>query len=624
MRRLTAVAAAAACSVFAAQALADGFIGMNQFSGGENVLTFNSTDMTTLSHPTADIGSGVLVTDSGGGTGNGAWRGNTDWSAYFSNIPGSSQGRALADSWGASDIKFDFTGAGNPQRVGLLLSTFPVTTWTVRVYDPSNNLVATTNVTMPGQQQAVFVGYERTAGVGYLRISDVENGYITLMDDLRMERPGTLIERFTDPMIGWTNRWFYQNSNAGNYYVAQGNCDENNRGNNPCGVWITDTQVCGGGNGGPVSEIVFDPGFAAQIEFFAFDLSAYIDQRLTIYDVSDNVLLDVPTVVRTNNNCAGHRYSVGSNNGISRIRMDSSGHSGGQIEGNTAWDNVEVHLAASLIATYDITDAARDGFGNWHHNYNGSIVDTGNFSANGFNFTRANYRNGAGTLNDGSPGTSVADTQLFANNADARPRITLHLKGNHFVNDLTLFSFDGGNSIPGRIRSVDVTIGGLTQTFATSEPTTNDEFIDLSNSVLSTIPTNTVVLSNFTHDGGNSLNEMFCIGEIGVSGRATTRFGLTVTGACPGNVNVNWSSAQPNVTLALIFSFNTGNFVIPFGPCQGTVLGLGGSNIRLVRTFNSGPGSGTLISNAPPIACGRYLQMHDLPACDLSNVFRIP
>jgi len=468
MRRLTALTAMACCA-FGGEALADGFIGMNQFSGGESVITFNTTDMGSLSHPTASIGSGITVTDSGGGTGSPGWRGNTDWSAYFANIPGASQGRALADSWGASDLKYDFTGAGNPQRVGLLLSTGTQTTWTVRVYNPANVLVDTGQVSMPGPQQAVFVGYERSAGVGYLRVSDVENGQITLMDDVRFEHAG------------------------------------------------------------------------------------------------------------------------------------------------------------SAIASYDIRDAARAGFGNWDHTYNGTIVDTGNFSANGVPFTRANYSGGSGTLNDGSPGTGAGNTQLFANNADARPVITLHLNGNHFIDDLTLFSFDSGNTIPGCIRSVDVTIGGLTQTFATSEPTTNDEFIDLTGSVLSTIPTNTVHLSNFVHDGRpNGLNELFCIGEIGLSGTATTRFGLTVTGPCPGAVNVNWSSARPNVTLALIFAFNTGNFVIPFGPCQGTVLGLGSSQIQLVRTFNSGPGNGTLVSNAPRVACRRYIQMHDLPACDLSNVFRLP
>jgi len=469
MKRVMALTAMACCAL-GGEALADGFIAMNRFSGGESVITFNTTDMGSLGHPTANIGSGISVTDSGGGKGAPGWRPNIDWGSLFDNIPGSSQGRALADSWGASDLKYNFTGAGSPQRVGLLLSTGTQTTWTVRVYSPANVLVDIGQVSMPGSQQAVFVGYERHAGVGYLRISDVENGFSTVMDDVRFEDAGP------------------------------------------------------------------------------------------------------------------------------------------------------------AIARYDITDAARSGFGSaWAHTYDGLITNTGNFFANGRAFTRANYRGGSGTLNDGSPGTSIGDTQLFANNSDARPRITLHLNGNHFIEDITLFSFDDGNSIPGCIRSVDVTIGGLTETFVTSEPTTNDEFIDLTGSVLSTIPTNSILLSNFVHDGRpNGLSEMFCIGEIGLFGTATTRFGLTATGPCPGSLNVNWSSAKPNVTLALIFAFNTGNFVIPFGPCQGTVLGLGSSQIQLVRTFNSGSGNGTLASFAPAVACRRYIQMHDLPACDLSNVFRLP
>ncbi|GEM_PF-1620316 len=152
----------------------------------------------------------------------------------------------------------------------------------------------------------------------------------------------TYNENFDDPFADWTTRWFYQNTNAGNYYVAAGNCDEGNRGNNPCGLWITDTQTCGAGNGGPTSTIVFDPGFGSTISSFSFDLSAYTDQRLTFYDMNDNIVFDVPSVTRTSNNCAGFRYTATSNNGISRIVMDSTNNGGGQIEGNTAWDNIEV------------------------------------------------------------------------------------------------------------------------------------------------------------------------------------------------------------------------------------------------------------------------------------------
>ena len=150
-------------------------------------------------------------------------------------------------------------------------------------------------------------------------------------------------EDFPDPMGGWTTRWFYQNSNAESYYVTSGNCDIDYRGNNPCGLWITDSQGCGsGGIGGPVCSIEFDPVFGASIQSIAFDLSAYTSQGLTIYDMSNNVVLEVPSVELTFNNCAGFRYSATSNNGISKVVMDSSNVGSGQIEGNTAWDNIEV------------------------------------------------------------------------------------------------------------------------------------------------------------------------------------------------------------------------------------------------------------------------------------------
>ncbi len=433
------------------------------------------------------------------------------------------------------------------------------------------------------------------------------------------------------------------------------------------------------------------------------------------------------------------------------------------------FDNVRI-TGGIEISGYDITDAARSGFGGWGHAYNGIIADTGNFTANGFAFTRANYRSGCGTLNDGSEGTGTADTELFANNANARPRITLRLNGDFKVKGITLYSFDSGNTIPGTIRGCDVTIGGQTFSFSTTEPTPNDEFIDLTGSPLGNIATRQVILSNFIHDGSNGLNEMFCIGEIGLRGVSsgctidqnqpsatvymagfgqtdlaqsfqhptsrnicgagiklqpnigttdtvrislwdrlpnnggtmlatgsvqgsagcwvdvfwnpvtitpnTTYFlvfdgnttlgisgdtsnpyprgqvyanpgyqpfpnfdytfrtysnpipqgiNLTVTGTCPGTVTVRWTNAQPNATVALIFAKNTGSFIIPFGPCQGTRLGLGNNQIQLVNTFPSGSqGSGSRTGPVGNAACRGYLQMHDIPNCTLSNVAQLP
>ncbi len=108
--------------------------------------------------------------------------------------------------------------------------------------------------------------------------------------------------------------------------------------------------------------------------------------------------------------------------------------------------------------------------------------------------------------------------------------------------------------------------------------------------------------------------------------RATTLpFTLTVTGTCPGLVTVRWENATPSSTVALIYARNTGSFVIPYGPCQGTVLGLGSQAIRLVSTFPSGSnGSGSRSGQSQSGACHGWLQMHDLPGCNLTNVAQHP
>lgn len=260
----------------------------------------------------------------------------------------------------------------------------------------------------------------------------------------------TYNENFDNPFGDWTTRWFYQNTNAGNYYVATGNCDENNRGNNSCGLWVVDTQTCGSGVGGPTCSIEFDSGFGASIQSFAWDHSGYVDHRITVYDMSGNIVLDVPTAVLTRNPCQGHRYTATSSNGISRIVMDSSGHSGSQIEGNTAWDNIEV------IA--------------------------------------------------GPPSYSC-----------------------------------------------------------------------------------------------------------------------TVTGQCPGTVNVAWDNAQPNRQQGIVFASNTGSFTIPGGPCAGTTLGLGTQNLRLVNTVGTGGGSGSVNGQAGTGACGGYIQLVTVAnPCEASTVDQLP
>lgn len=141
-----------------------------------------------------------------------------------------------------------------------------------------------------------------------------------------------LSETFPDPFDPWEGRWFGANSNAENYYGIGGG-----RGNNPEGLWISD----GGPRSGPVATITFNPGFGASLTSFGLGFECFVTTRVTIYDMSDNVL---GTAVFSGGDFGfGHedRLDVTSTNGVSKFVMDSTGLGDGQIEGNTSIDNIE-------------------------------------------------------------------------------------------------------------------------------------------------------------------------------------------------------------------------------------------------------------------------------------------
>lgn len=451
-------------------ACADGFIGLDDFSGNETLIDFTSVDMGSLHPDDADIGSGVHVWNYGGGTGTTGWRDNMDWSSYFDNIPGASLGKALSDRWGSSTLIFDFTSARYPNRAGMLISTWPATSYSIRVFDTEGQPIEFMGFATSGTGNAIFVGYEAAGGIGAIQVEDTENGFSTIIDDVRFEH---------------------------------------------------DREV-------------------------------------------------LP------------------------------------------------------VADYLIVNATRSGLVQWQHEYDGPITNTGNFTSHGQPYTRANYLGGSGSLNDGVAGYNEFETQLFVNNADTRPEITIFLEGSHRVGGITLWGCDYETWITGSLAGCDVTIGGQTESFLSSENTPFDEFIDLSNSPLRNLVTDRIVLSNFVDDGNNSRPEWFGIGEITVHEYIPHVFGLSIVGSCPGTVTVIWSNAPPQSTLALVFANNTGSFRIPNGPCQGTILGLGSQGIRLINTFSSGSGNGSRNGSTGPAACGNFLQMVSLQSCEVSDVVQIP
>ncbi len=144
-----------------------------------------------------------------------------------------------------------------------------------------------------------------------------------------------LIESFDDPLGQWRNEWLALNTNMQNWYVDQGDPNEDNRGNNPCGLWISD-----GDPGNTDCTIIFDAGFGAGVTYFEIGIEAFQDLTLNVYDVAGNLVES--TFIATN--YAGGDYGCGcvpfgyvTPNGLGSFTM-----TGTYVEGNTAIDDVKV------------------------------------------------------------------------------------------------------------------------------------------------------------------------------------------------------------------------------------------------------------------------------------------
>lgn len=99
---------------------------------------------------------------------------------------------------------------------------------------------------------------------------------------------------------------------------------------------------------------------------------------------------------------------------------------------------------------------------------------------------------------------------------------------------------------------------------------------------------------------------------------------LTVSGMCPGQVQVRWSNGVPHGTIAVVASSSIGTFTIPGGPCAGTAIDLGPQGLQLVFTATSDAnGAGSRSAVVGSNACGRFMQLIERDTCDVSNVQQI-
>ncbi len=97
---------------------------------------------------------------------------------------------------------------------------------------------------------------------------------------------------------------------------------------------------------------------------------------------------------------------------------------------------------------------------------------------------------------------------------------------------------------------------------------------------------------------------------------------LTISGVCPSALQFRVNKATPNGRVAILYSPNTGSFVIPNRfPCAGTVLGL--SNKVVVGRILTADANGTVVFDAPvpAQACGNIsVQALDMNGCGTSGV----
>jgi hypothetical protein len=161
----------------------------------------------------------------------------------------------------------------------------------------------------------------------------------------------TMTEAFPDPLSGWKTRFLGLHTNMENHYVMVNQCfypsnvvDEDCRGNNWDGLWVSDRDV----NDGNVY-IRFDAEFAATLTSLALDIGSHLsDAVLKIYDKDMNVLL-TETIPLGCSNCSMNnpganiysRHGIASTNGIGGFDIvDPS--SPVNVEGNVGIDNVTV------------------------------------------------------------------------------------------------------------------------------------------------------------------------------------------------------------------------------------------------------------------------------------------
>lgn len=94
-------------------------------------------------------------------------------------------------------------------------------------------------------------------------------------------------------------------------------------------------------------------------------------------------------------------------------------------------------------------------------------------------------------------------------------------------------------------------------------------------------------------------------------------FSLSVSGTCPGPVQISVTGATPSGNVAFAYGA-AGSFTLPPGPCAGTVLDISSPTLAAIMAADAS-GNISIAPTLPAGICGRTLQCVDMTTCTTSN-----
>ncbi len=98
--------------------------------------------------------------------------------------------------------------------------------------------------------------------------------------------------------------------------------------------------------------------------------------------------------------------------------------------------------------------------------------------------------------------------------------------------------------------------------------------------------------------------------------------GISVSGSCPGPVDIVIEGGTPGGLAAILRGTGTGSDALPGGPCAGSVSGLSGVSLLKGVSYDA-DGRIEVSPSVPSAGCGTVLQVLDVSTCGLSNVVTI-